>query len=110
MIERRLYVLVSEMLTHILTAFMVIIAVSLPLTLLCPRPVLSRNVGDSWLFWVSESGATELAYGEQRPPAVRDEGATGGLFPLKNCLFSALKRSTEASRSRQSLRLSFRAS
>lgn len=65
-------------------------------------------VGDVGLVWPSEAGAgaTELP---GPPPGPAGE-PSAGLPPLKNCLFSARKRRTLASRSRQSRRLSFRAS
>lgn len=74
------------------------------------RPVLSTGRGDSGLLGVSGAGATEFAEGEPSPPPGMDTELHRGLLPLKNCLFSALNRSTLASRSRQSRRLSFRAS
>lgn len=72
---------------------------------------MSRNVGDSGLTGVSNTGAgaTELAEGDPGAPVMEEE-LTSGLLPLKNWRFSARKRSTLASRSRQSRRLSFRAS
>lgn len=72
-----------------------------PLTRLWLRELLSRKVGECGLLWSSRSD-------EDASPEV-EAGLTVGRFPFC-CRFPARKYMTLASNSKQSRRLSFRAS